>query len=158
MRSKDWQESVETFIIANCDRFRDVGTFSHDQYGIWRNFQDIVESILACAMEDVAGGTLEDLEQALDRLSREPASGPREANKKELLAQLLTYESFEAFSDMMHTASQLYSSYESYESPQHPAAAPTNSSPSAMYAATPSDDEVSQHVNPLLSPFLLLYV
>jgi hypothetical protein len=125
MQSKEWQESVETFIIANCDKFRDVSTFSHDQYEIWRNFQDVVESILACAMEDVVGGgTLEDLEEELERLSREPASGPRESNKKEILAQLLTYESFESFSDMMHSASLLYSAYESPAGRELPAFSP----------------------------------
>jgi hypothetical protein len=128
MQSKDWQESVETFIIANCDKFREISTYSHDQYETWRNFQDVVESILACAMEDVVGGgTLDDLEEALERLSREPASGPREANKKEILAQLLTYESFESFSDMMHCASQLYSAYDSPVGRETPASSSSRS-------------------------------
>ena len=106
MNGQEWQESIETFVKANSHKFSVVDTHSHEHFGIWKNFQDIVDSILASALDDIGSSSLSDFEKALEKLCNEPSKGPREATKKEILAQLLTYESFQAFSEMMHTASQ----------------------------------------------------
>lgn len=106
MRGSDWQESIQIFVEANCSKFKDDSSsgFTHEQFHVWKNFQEIVESILASALDDTAGCTMEDFERALDDLSREPAAGPREGVKREILSQLLTYADFNDFSDMMHVA------------------------------------------------------
>jgi hypothetical protein len=108
MNGQEWQESIETFVKANCHKFLVVETHDHEHFRIWKNFQDIVESILASALDDIGSSSLSDFEKALEKLCNEPSKGPREATRKEILAQLLTYENFQSFSEMMHIASQFH--------------------------------------------------
>ena len=105
MNGRDWQESIETFVTANCRIFKNIDTFSHQHFSVWKDFQQIVESILAVALDDM-GCDLADFECAFDKLCSDSARGPREATRRDIMGQLLTYESFQSFSDMMQTAAQ----------------------------------------------------
>ena len=106
MRGSDWQESIQIFVEANCTHFKGNPSngFSHEQYQIWKNYQDICESILASALDDSVGCSMKDFENALSDLSKEPANGPREGMKRDILSQLLTYADFNDFCVMMNVA------------------------------------------------------
>lgn len=54
-------------------------------------FQEVVEVVLENAISCV-GGSMDVLEEALEKLASEPPSGPRDEILKEILARLLTYE------------------------------------------------------------------
>lgn len=73
----EWRESVELFVDANCGQFHSIDEPSHEQHGIWRNFQGIVESVLAAALDSV-GCSYEALEKALDEVTSIPSRGPRD--------------------------------------------------------------------------------
>lgn len=96
---------MEVFVSANCMDFHKVTEFSMSHYDLWKNFQDIVENILEMALVDV-GGSIETLEKFLDEVaySDDYADGPKQAVFKDIVKQLLAYESFESFRDMMITA------------------------------------------------------
>jgi hypothetical protein len=108
MRGSEWQENIQIFVEANCSGFAEdpsrSGGFTHGHFKTWKNFQEICESILALALDDAAGCSMNDFERALDELSREAASGPREGAKREILSQLLTYADFNDFATMMNVA------------------------------------------------------
>lgn len=61
-----------------------------------KNFQEIAEQILEGALCDLSGTEfgqgLNKLEKELDRISLLPSKGPRDAQMKELLGQLLTFD------------------------------------------------------------------
>jgi len=67
-----------------------------------QNFQDIVENILEMALVDV-GGSIETLEKFMDEVAYSDGyeDGPKHAVFKDIVKQLLSYESFESFRDMM---------------------------------------------------------
>lgn len=64
-----------------------------------------MEAVLENAMINV-GGSIESLEKALDAIASQPAKGPKDAVIHDILDQLLTFDSFTAFSDMMSSAAE----------------------------------------------------
>lgn len=124
MRGQEWQESVQIFVEANCALFKEDSSkgYTHEQFSVWKNFQEIVESILASALDADAGLTMKDFERGLEELSKEPAAGPREGVKREILSQLLTYADFNDFATMMNLAVTF----------QYPEQAAPNSSDNAL--------------------------
>ena len=113
LSGREWQESIEMFVKANCgkftsDRLADSdGGYSHDHYELWKTFQEIVEQILEMALSNV-GGSITKLEKALDKILNQPIKGPRDEIFKHILDQLLSYNDFNSFSTMMNTASKIY--------------------------------------------------
>lgn len=120
LRSKEWSESIRMFVDANCYLFQyhneEKMEYTHEHYNIWKTFQEIVEQILEMTLSNI-GGNINILEKAFDKiLKKRTSTGPREDAIKDILEQLLTYDSFHHFSAMMHT----YSKSESYNKPVHP--------------------------------------
>ncbi len=120
LSGREWQESIEMFVKANCgkftsDRLADSdGGYSHDHYELWKTFQEIVEQILEMALSNV-GGSITKLEKALDKILNQPIKGPRDEIFKHILDQLLSYNDFNSFSTMMNTASKIYEIEDSNE-------------------------------------------
>lgn len=113
LSGREWQESIEMFVKANCEKFTSDrladsdGGYSHDHYELWKTFQEIVEQILEMALSNV-GGSITKLEKALDKILNQPIKGPRDEVFKHILDQLLSYNDFSSFSSMMNTASTIY--------------------------------------------------
>lgn len=103
LRGEEWRQSIEMFVEANCANFRCVKEFDHRHHALWKTFQEIVDQILDMALSNV-GGSLTMLEEAFDQLSSQRSRGPRDETIKEVLAKLLTYQSFEDFAGMMKLA------------------------------------------------------
>lgn len=113
LKSADWKDYVSSFVKSNCELFRvhssEEHGFTHEQYSTWKNFQEIGEQVLEGVLSDMQqrefGGGMKALEEELDRISTEEPTGPRDEVTKELLAQLLTFDSFPNFAYMMHLSS-----------------------------------------------------
>jgi len=109
LQGAEWRENVDYFIRSNCSEFRfvprDDATVSHKLHGLWKTFQEIVESILEVALMAV-GGSLSSLERALDDISRlkSGAKGPRQEAVSIIAERLLCYTDYHAFTDMMNSA------------------------------------------------------
>mmetsp|Transcript_30172 Transcript_30172/g.38922 ORF Transcript_30172/g.38922 Transcript_30172/m.38922 type:complete len:897 (+) Transcript_30172:103-2793(+) len=103
--SQDFQENVQKFVKKQAYLFdgsnqaKDAD-FDHRHHKVWKEFQDIVETMLEKVLEDL-GGNFQALEKALDERASEPPRGPRDAAEKEVLAQLLTFDDFTQFAHMM---------------------------------------------------------
>ena len=73
LQSADWQEYVTSFVKSNCDHFREYPgeEFSHEQYAVWKNFQEIAEQVLEGALSEMQniefGGGMKTVEDELDR-------------------------------------------------------------------------------------------
>ena len=109
LQGAEWRENVDYFIRSNCSEFRllprDDASASHKLHGLWKTFQEIVESILEVALMAV-GGSLSSLERALDDISRlkSGAKGPRQEAVSTIAERLLCYTDYHAFTDMMNSA------------------------------------------------------
>lgn len=63
------------FIKANSKTFKQYPKeFTHKHNDLWKNYQEIVETILDMALSNV-GGSIDVLEKALDVLAASPATG-----------------------------------------------------------------------------------
>jgi hypothetical protein len=104
LAGEEWQKSVEMFVEANCELFRDVvDEYDLEHHNLWKTFGEIAEATLEMALQEV-GGSIDLLEKALGNYAEEASSGPREDTIKHIVNQLLSYSSFTAFSDMMRKA------------------------------------------------------
>ena len=104
LHGEEWQHTVHTFVRSNCQQFRDIDNYeyTHMHHKIWSDFREMGENVLGFALDSV-GGSLESLEKALDEIAHEPAKGPKDANVKEILTKLLTFDNFHSFASMYQT-------------------------------------------------------
>lgn len=104
LRGDEWKMQIDIFINSNCHFFADIVTFSHEQFDLWKIYQEICEQILDITLQTVGDGydNIESLEKIMDEIADEPAKGPRDAETKQLLQQLLTFHDFGEFSRMMN--------------------------------------------------------
>jgi hypothetical protein len=101
----EWQQSIDIFVRTNCAEFLDVSAedYGHQHHTLWKTFQDIVENVLEMAL-NMVGGSVESLEKVLDEVASTPSRGPKEDVVKDILSKLLTFDSFNAFAEMMYNA------------------------------------------------------
>ena len=105
LNGPEWRQSIETFVEANCMKFDGVVDYDHEHHRLWMDFKEIVEAILDMALGEV-GGSIESLEKMFDEISHTRATGPKDGTIKDILGQLMTYDSFEMFSHMMRLAAE----------------------------------------------------
>lgn len=75
LKGQEWQQSIEMYVIANCKEFKHYPKeFTHHHNTVWKDYQEIVETILDVALSNV-GGSIDGLEKALDLLASSPATG-----------------------------------------------------------------------------------
>lgn len=103
LNGSEWRQSVEMFVSSNCKYFHNITDLDHQQYALWKTFQEIVETILEMALDSV-GGNLATLERALDNVQNQPSRGPRDDLVKDVLERLLSFTEFETFAAMMKQA------------------------------------------------------
>ena len=105
LHGEEWQHTINTFVRSNCQQFGDVDSsaYTHMHHKIWGDFREMGENVLGFALDSV-GGSIESLEKALDEIAYEPAKGPKDANVKEILSKLLTFDNFHSFALMMKQA------------------------------------------------------
>jgi hypothetical protein len=108
LNGREWRESIEMFVSANCSLYADIQDMNHKQYEMWRTFQEIVENILEMALQTVGGSTVS-LEKELTRIMKykEP-KGPRDEKIKDVLERLLSFEDFKDFAEMMNREYQVH--------------------------------------------------
>ena len=143
LKGDEWRRSVKGFVDTNCSAFAgSEEEHTHGQYDVWRQFRDLVDGQIEGVIAQL-GGSPETFCKACDeRLARDDR-GPRDAAMKELLKQLLTFDDFANFHEMMRehslelasgfdrTEGALAASPSSYSSPPvQPAAAASVPQPS----------------------------
>eukprot|EP01031_Cornospumella_fuschlensis_P036646 gene36646-44452_t len=101
LQSSEWRESIHVFVSSNCGFFSSIDDYHPEQYKIWRNFQDVSESILQNMLFSI-GGSMDELESAMDAVQSKPSRGPRDETIKDILEQLFSCEDFPHFAKMMH--------------------------------------------------------
>eukprot|EP00601_Ochromonadales_sp_CCMP2298_P020211 CAMPEP_0173314626 /NCGR_PEP_ID=MMETSP1143-20121109/25438_1 /TAXON_ID=483371 /ORGANISM="non described non described, Strain CCMP2298" /LENGTH=149 /DNA_ID=CAMNT_0014257245 /DNA_START=62 /DNA_END=508 /DNA_ORIENTATION=- len=99
----EWRQSVEMFVESNCKFFDRTADLDHQHHSLWRTFQEIVETILDMALAN-CGGSLRELERALDEVQGRESRGPREELVKDVLDKLLAFDDFQSFAAMMKRA------------------------------------------------------
>jgi Holliday junction resolvasome RuvABC DNA-binding subunit len=99
----EWHQSIDIFVESNCKYFSNVSEMDHQQYSLWKTFQEIVEAILEMALENI-GGSLQQLEDTIDLVQKQPSKGPREDLVKDVLEQLVSFTDFQSFAGMMKQA------------------------------------------------------
>ena len=101
LKSDDWKESLLIFIRANCLYFENVQDLHAEQHVIWKSFQEIAENVVQIGLMMV-GGSIEELEHALDDVYARPSRGPRDEVIKDIIQSLHTVEDFHLFARMMN--------------------------------------------------------
>ncbi|RYH16709.1 hypothetical protein EON65_29645, partial [archaeon] len=101
LQSSEWRESIHVFVSSNCGFFSHIDDYHPEQYKIWKNFQDVSESILQNMLFSI-GGSMDELESAMDAVQSKPSRGPRDEIIKDILEQLFSCEDFPHFATMMH--------------------------------------------------------
>eukprot|EP00750_Incisomonas_marina_P013387 INCI17307.2.p1 GENE.INCI17307.2~~INCI17307.2.p1 ORF type:complete len:724 (+),score=192.38 INCI17307.2:91-2262(+) len=84
----------------NSSRESKVGGYSHDQYLLFREFSEYIETLIASKLGEL-GVSEEDFFNTCEDLLKTDSRGPREEMFKETLSQLLSYTSFSKFCEMM---------------------------------------------------------
>lgn len=84
----------------NSARESKVGGYSHDQYLLFREFSEYIETLVASKLGEL-GVSEEDFFNTCEELLKTDSRGPREEMFKETLNQLLSYTSFSKFCEMM---------------------------------------------------------
>jgi hypothetical protein len=103
LTTSEWREVVTVFVKSHCKYFSDIEDYHPQQYVIWKNFQDLAENLLDNTLMSL-GGSLDILENALDKMKNRPSRGPRDEVTKEVIDKLLAFESFPTFAQMMNGA------------------------------------------------------
>lgn len=93
---------MKAFIDNNCVLFdgETNGEYSHVHHEIWQEFMKKIDGILSNLVSDI-GGNVEELESALRQEASQRARGPRDGNRKELMKQIMTFDDFRTFCEMM---------------------------------------------------------
>jgi len=102
LRADGWRTTLREFCREHARAFSLLPgeEFGHRHFDLWREFQDLAESILDSMLAEL-GGSMSHLEKEIDRrLELEPA-GPAQSVEQEVLTDLLSFGSFEQFADMM---------------------------------------------------------
>ena len=96
VEAPDFKAAVQTFFDSRRRHFSasSKGSHSHRQFSIWREYQQLVESLIDSALS-VIGGSVEMLEAGLEDIARREPSGPREAMVQEVVTKLLSYHRYD---------------------------------------------------------------
>ena len=94
------------FVDSNCKYFHNIAEMDHQQFQLWKSFQEIVEAILEAALSNI-GGSIDQLEKGLDEVMNGPSRGPKDDLVKDVLDSLLSFTDFESFAKMMKSASDV---------------------------------------------------
>jgi hypothetical protein len=104
LSSGDFRDAIDGFFGTQCRYFKDSSVvegslYSHRQYSIWKDFQELVEVLIDSALQSI-GGSIESLEKELTIvLEREP-TGPRQALRQSLIRKLLSYHRYSIIVDV----------------------------------------------------------
>ncbi len=101
LNSAEWRDTIRIYVDAHCQYFIQITEYHPQQFVIWKNFQEIAENVLDNALQMV-GGSMDLLEKALDDVKHRPSRGPRDEIIKDVIDQLLSFESFDTFALMMN--------------------------------------------------------
>ena len=103
LKGEEWRTNVRTFVDSHCALFAESrrGTeYGHGLFEVWRSFQEMAEQCISGVLDQL-GGTSEGFCKACDERLALPDTGPRDGAIKELLRQLLTFDNFPDFQEMM---------------------------------------------------------
>jgi len=123
LNGSEWRSSIDDFIRTYCQYFVQINNnnhhedivhtvgkgsketyeSSHEQYTLFKSFQNIVEEVLDNALANI-GGNLDLLEQAIDDFRSMPSRGPKNDITKDVLEKLDCVSDFDSFTMMMNQA------------------------------------------------------
>jgi Holliday junction resolvasome RuvABC DNA-binding subunit len=101
LNSSEWRDTIHIFIESHCRYFIQIDDYHPQQYVIWKDFQEIAENLLDNTLSTL-GGSIEQLEKALDQVKHKPSKGPRDEVIKDVIDQLLSFSEFSVFASMMN--------------------------------------------------------
>ena len=123
MKGDEWKHSIEVFTKSQCVFFKKVtkNDYSTQQHVVWKKYQKLAEELLVlksfikfflCMLNQDSclsnlGGSISQLEDALDNIRSKPSTGPRHNAMQEVVNKLLTFDDFNKFAEMMNS---IYSS------------------------------------------------
>ena len=99
---EEWKETVKEYVDAHCALFAPIegDEYDHGHFDVWNEFRNIAEAIIEAKLAEI-GGSAESFFKACDERLVADDQGPREAQCKRVLKQLLSYDDFKDFAGMM---------------------------------------------------------
>jgi len=103
LQSSEWYETINVFVESHCAIFERTPSdqpneYFHGHYTIFKQFVEISEQILNDMLANL-GGSMDQLTASLNSHSYTRPTGPRDDMQKEIILQLLSFDSFPEVSE-----------------------------------------------------------
>ena len=160
VQGEEWKQSVQQFVAENHQSFADIspGKKSHEQYEMYRMFQEICEIILDNSLTEV-NGSINKLERALDEAKAKGLKSPPDHIVNLVRDKLRCYSDFNEFAKMMQNAHNAFDPDYEDTSPAAPSSGSNGGWQELFDEATGSPyywNSISNEVHPRISTFYLL--